>query len=111
MNKADVLRVAGEPVGTVVMFNGFKDIRYDVKDVELNDKLYTEAQLLAMYAKGAEDARFPEFLFDSYAVYEALDDRVKARTGPENVCDVLDAVVRLIRTLPITPTNTEGEQA
>lgn len=32
-----------------------------------------------------------------YAVFQALDERAKLRTSAENVSDVLDAVVRLIR--------------
>lgn len=39
----------------------------------------------------------PEVLFDGYAVLQGLDDKAKARTSAENVSDVLDAVVRLIR--------------
>lgn len=38
----------------------------------------------------------PPVLFDGYAVYQALGN-AQARTSPENVSDVLDAVVRLIR--------------
>lgn len=36
-------------------------------------------------------------LFDGFAVLQALDERSKARTSAENVSDVLDAVVRLMR--------------
>ena len=39
----------------------------------------------------------PEQLFDGFAVYQELDDKAKMRTSPENVSDVLDAVVRLIK--------------
>lgn len=38
----------------------------------------------------------PEVLFDGYAVYQELG-RAQARTSPENVSDVLDSVVRLLR--------------
>lgn len=38
-----------------------------------------------------------DVLFDGYAVLEALDKKARARTSPENVSDVLDAVVRLMR--------------
>lgn len=39
----------------------------------------------------------PEELYDGHAVFSAMDDKGKKRTGPENVSDVLDAVVRLIK--------------
>ena len=39
----------------------------------------------------------PAILFDGFAVLEALDDKAKTRTSAENVSDVLDAVVRLMR--------------
>lgn len=42
-------------------------------------------------------AKPPTVLFDGYAVYQALSDETKKRTSPENVSDVLDAVVRLMR--------------
>jgi hypothetical protein len=40
---------------------------------------------------------YPVVLFDGYAVYQAMTDEAKARTSPENVSDVLDAVADLIR--------------
>jgi hypothetical protein len=39
----------------------------------------------------------PAVLFDGFAVYSALSEKAKGRTSPENVCDTLDAAVRLIR--------------
>lgn len=39
----------------------------------------------------------PAVLFDGFAVLQALDEKAKARTSAENVSDVLDAVVRLMR--------------
>ena len=42
----------------------------------------------------------PDVLFDGYAVLSALDDKARSRTSPENVSDVLDAVVRLVRATP-----------
>ena len=39
----------------------------------------------------------PAELFDGFAVYQAISEKAKARTSPENVSDVLDAVVRLLR--------------
>lgn len=36
----------------------------------------------------------PAILFDSNAVYAEVDQR---KTSPENVCDVLDAVVRIMK--------------
>jgi hypothetical protein len=46
-------------------------------------------------------AEVPGILFDSYAVLKALDKKATARTSAENVCDVLDAVVRLLRAAPV----------
>lgn len=42
-------------------------------------------------------ARPPDVLFDGFAVLQALDSKAKVRTSAENVSDVLDAVVRLMR--------------
>jgi hypothetical protein len=39
----------------------------------------------------------PEELFDGHAVLMSLNPRQRVRTSPENVSDVLDAVVKLIR--------------
>lgn len=45
----------------------------------------------------------PEVLFDGYAVLQAMSEKAKARTSPENVSDVLDAAVKLIRAAPTPP--------
>ena len=45
----------------------------------------------------AEVEQIPDVLFDGNAVYSELTDREKRRTSPENVSDVLDAVVRILR--------------
>lgn len=42
----------------------------------------------------------PAVLFDSFAVLQAMSKQAKARTGAENVGDVLDAVVYLLRAAP-----------
>jgi hypothetical protein len=42
-------------------------------------------------------AGVPDVLFDGFAVLNALSDKAKARTSSENVSDVLDAVVKLLR--------------
>lgn len=39
----------------------------------------------------------PSVLFDGFAVLQALHEKAKWRTSAENVSDVLDAVVRLMR--------------
>lgn len=41
--------------------------------------------------------RLPDVLYDGFAVYQALDEKARRRTGAENVSDVLDAVVKLMR--------------
>lgn len=42
-------------------------------------------------------ARPPDVLFDGFAVLQSLDSKAKVRTSAENVSDVLDAVVRFMR--------------
>lgn len=42
-------------------------------------------------------AKPPAVLFDGFAVLQALDEKAKGRTSAENVSDVLDAVVRTMR--------------
>lgn len=39
----------------------------------------------------------PRVLFDGFSVLQALDPKAKARTSSENVSDVLDAVVKIMR--------------
>jgi hypothetical protein len=50
-----------------------------------------------------DKAGVPDVLFDGHAVYKALAEGRAARTGPENVSDTLDAVVRLLRATPPQP--------
>lgn len=42
----------------------------------------------------------PAILFDGFAVLQALPPVRRARTSPENVGDVLDAVVAILRATP-----------
>lgn len=44
-----------------------------------------------------EGVVIPDVLFDGHRVLQALDEKARQRTGPENVSDVLDAVVRIMR--------------
>jgi hypothetical protein len=49
--------------------------------------------------------KLPDVLFDGYAVMQQLDKRGQARNSQENVSDVLDAVVRIMRsTAELRPT-------
>ena len=43
------------------------------------------------------EAQIHDVLFDGYSVMSALSEQAKARTSAENVSDVLDAVVRVLR--------------
>lgn len=45
-----------------------------------------------------------DVLFDGFAVLSTLSDKAKARTSAENVSDVLDAVVKLLRAESAAPT-------
>lgn len=56
------------------------------------------ARIAELEAENAELAKLPTVLFDGYAVLNALDDKARARIISENVSDVLDAVVKLMRT-------------
>lgn len=61
-------------------------------------RIVIEREIAALSAQAAPaDYQPPDILFDSYAVYQALSDKAKARTSAENVADVLDAIVRAQR--------------
>lgn len=48
-----------------------------------------------------EDAsKIPDILFDGWSVLQALTGPAKKRTSPENVSDVLDAVVNILKAAP-----------
>lgn len=114
--KADVLRIAGEPVAALRVFMTTHDMGQSLtpnppfkveiasakacaKSLAVGDyPLYTEAQLLAMYAKGAEAMREQAAL--------ACDEQADEPECQERAEYCADA----IRSLPITHTNTEGEQ-
>lgn len=49
------------------------------------------------HSPGCSTADIPDVLYDGFAVYSELDEKAKRRTGAENVSDVLDAVVRLLK--------------
>ena len=81
----------------------------------MEDKIYNELRSLAtstdevitnrMQARHLAQAGFrndieqeiPPILFDGFAVYEALSLKASKRTSHENVSDVLDAIVKLMR--------------
>lgn len=50
----------------------------------------------AAWSRAAKPA-VPEVLFGGYEVMQAMSEKAKARTSPQNVADVLDAAVKLIR--------------
>jgi len=57
----------------------------------------------------AEPAELPAVLFDGRAVYAELDVKAHSRTSADNVSDVLDAVVRLLRKEGATARAAEGD--
>lgn len=57
----------------------------------MNEQQKDQAQRLS-FTQGIEPT-----LFDGYAVYNAMSEKAKARTSADNVADVLDAAVRVIR--------------
>ena len=99
IDKEQVLKIAGEPVhqwsrsGADGWIDVPKDEAYDLVDEYYEARtLYTEAQVLAAYAKGAEDMR--------ERAAKKLE-RVSGRFGRKaGICALF------IRALPI---NTEGE--
>ena len=60
----------------------------------LND---IRAALAMKIAQPSEPGGIPDVLFDGYSVLKALDDHAVKRTSAENVSDVLNAVVKLLR--------------
>jgi hypothetical protein len=54
-------------------------------------------------AAARADGELPEELFDGDAVYRALTDEERSHIAATEVADVLDAVVRLIRTRGVAP--------
>lgn len=91
--------VAQEPVGCVVSSPVFGNA--DRKIAVLEVDLPVDTPLFAAPV-AAQAQPVPDVLFDGYAVLSALDDKARSRTSPENVSDVLDAVVRLMRAIPQT---------
>lgn len=63
-------------------------------DPKRHNPITTERIFSAMRAVAK---RPPAILFDGFAVLQALDENARKRTSSLNVCDVLDAVVRLMR--------------
>ena len=51
----------------------------------------------ALLVLAVELRKPPAVLFDGFSVYQVLPERQRYRTSPENVSDVLDAVVKIIR--------------
>lgn len=62
---------------------------------------FAARRIAALLRAGA--AKVPDVLFDGYAVYKELTKTEEKRTSIENVSDVLDAVVRLMRATPPAP--------
>ena len=82
----------GEPVGEVVMFNGFKDIRYNVKDVEVGDKLYTSAptipegwQIVPIEPTDEMFIAGDKFMECTSSLGEAWESMLAAAPKPEDV--------------------------
>jgi hypothetical protein len=83
-------------------------LRDENQEDERADNMDRAASMLTVfamreYAAAPAVAQMPDALYDGYAVWQALDDRAKTRTSPENVSDVLDALARVAKnwlTLP-----------
>ena len=71
-------------------------------DQKRHNPITTERIFTAMRAAMAAEReacakKLPDVLFDGYSVMQQLDKRGQARTSQDNVSDVLDAVVRIMR--------------
>lgn len=85
-----------------------QDIIADLQKVgfqRINDHSCTFKQAMVDFARLREQAALqaksvPDVLFDGYAVYKALTKQEQSRTSWENVSDVLNAVVRLLKLNP-----------
>lgn len=82
----------------------FRLLSYNSTDHKLNThrmQAVEQIQLDAFKAgaKWAAEAslKIPRILFDGYAVLQAIPEAHRKRTSAENVCDVLDAVVSILR--------------
>lgn len=60
------------------------------------EKLEGELAALRQARIGAESVAPPAILFNTHAVYSAMDVKGHSRTSTENVGDVLDAVVKIL---------------
>jgi len=101
MNKADVLRVARDcGLGATLTHNG--EIGHFIEGANWTEEL--ERFATAMYAKGAEEMR-------ERSAKECLAVHYKRiNAGGANRYNAIMDCADAIRALPITPTNTEGEQ-
>lgn len=63
----------------------------------IEGKVPNEPAESSFAAPAGSHAPIPDVLFDGNAVWRELDERAKTRTSAENVSDVLDAIVRLMR--------------
>lgn len=64
------------------------------------DVSYTRTDLVAervRAAVSAERERWQEVVFDGWRVLQGLDERAQKRTSHQNVSDVLDALVRVMK--------------
>lgn len=66
------------------------------------------AKILDRLNASSGAAQVPDVLFDGYAVLSALSDKAIGRTSADNVSDVLDAVVKLLRAAPTPAPASEG---
>lgn len=64
---------------------------------EQDENIRLRARIAELEAQQTQEHAAPDVLFDGFAVLNALSDKAKQRTSAENVSDVLDAVVKLLR--------------
>ena len=67
------------------------------KAIDYIERLENQLDVAKDRNKKLEAERIPEELFDGYAIIQKFDARAKYRTSADNVSDVLDIVVKLIK--------------
>jgi hypothetical protein len=97
----DLSPMNGAEALTVRMFAGWYFENHQSSRIAELERALWEAQQCGSFevVKPSSETKgeLPGVLFDGYGVLQALTDKARTRTSAENVSDVLDAVVQLMR--------------
>ena len=100
----------GEAFESVLIDGVAYDLQAPVAAELLRLHLELQARASLPTQPAAQAAQVPDVLFDGFAVLQGLSEQAKKRTGAENVSDVLDSVVRLIRAAQQGAEQAKGER-